>query len=98
MILQDLLPGESLDSIIRVIICLAVIVIAIAIAFANYINSKWGHILGTNIETSLRSDLFRHLQKLSFSYYDNTKTSHIMSRIANDLNLISEVAHHLAGV
>ncbi len=63
-------------------------------AFAAFINTKWGHILGTRIETDMRRDLFRHLQKLSFSYFDNVKTGSIMSRISNDLFTISEVAHH----
>lgn len=60
----------------------------------RYINTKWGHVLGTRIETDMRSDLFRHLQKLSFTYFDNTKTGHIISRIANDLTNIAELAHH----
>jgi ATP-binding cassette subfamily B protein len=46
------------------------------------------------MEYDMREHLFRHLQKLSFSYYDNVKTGHIMSRISNDLNMIAEVAHH----
>ena len=63
-------------------------------AFTEFINIKWGHILGTRIETAMRGDLFRHLQKLSFRYFDNAKTGHIMSRISNDLFTISELAHH----
>jgi ATP-binding cassette subfamily B protein len=46
------------------------------------------------METDMRRDIFNHLQKLSFTYYDNVKTGHIMSRITNDLNMIAEVAHH----
>jgi len=69
-------------------------VIVAGMSVTNYINMKWGHILGTRIETDMRSTLFRHLQKLSFKYFDNTKTGHIMSRISNDLFTISEVAHH----
>jgi len=42
----------------------------------------------------MRADFFRHIQKLSFSYFDNVKTGHLMSRISNDLNMIAEVAHH----
>jgi len=60
----------------------------------NYVRIKWGHIMGVRMEADMRQDLFRHVQKLSFTYFDNTKTGHIMSRISNDLNLISEVAHH----
>ncbi len=63
-------------------------------AVAEYVNVKWGHRLGTKIETAMRRDLFAHLQKLSFRYFDNTKTGHIMSRLSNDLFTISELAHH----
>ena len=63
-------------------------------AISEFINIKWGHILGTRMETAMRGDLFRHLQKLSFHYFDNTKTGHIMSRISNDLFTIGELAHH----
>ncbi len=63
-------------------------------ALLSFIRIKWGHILGVRIEYDLRSDIFRHLQKLSFRYFDNVKTGHIMSRISNDLNTITEVAHH----
>jgi len=69
-------------------------VLIILMAIAEFVNVKWGHILGTRIETAMRGDLFRHLQKLSFRYFDNTKTGHIMSRISNDLFTISELAHH----
>lgn len=60
----------------------------------TYIRVKWGHILGVRMEYDMRAELFRHLQKLSFNYYDSVKTGHIMSRISNDLNLIAEIAHH----
>ena len=63
-------------------------------AVTEFINIKWGHILGTKLETAMRAELFRHLQKLSFRYFDNTKTGHIMSRLSNDLFTISELAHH----
>ena len=59
-----------------------------------YIRVKWGHILGVRMEFDMRADFFSHIQKLSFKYFDNTKTGHIMSRISNDLNTIAEVAHH----
>ncbi len=63
-------------------------------AILAYIRVKWGHILGVRMEFDMRADFFRHIQKLSFKYFDNTKTGHIMSRISNDLNTIAEVAHH----
>ncbi|HEY5652853.1 MAG TPA: ABC transporter ATP-binding protein [Pontiella sp.] len=69
--------------------------LVILLAYSAFNNIKWGHILGTRIETDMRGVLFRHLQKLSFSYFDKTKTGHIMSRLSNDLFTISEVAHHV---
>ncbi|MXQ53517.1 ABC transporter ATP-binding protein [Shimazuella alba] len=60
----------------------------------NYIVNYWGHMLGVNIETDMRKKMFEHLQKLSFRFYDNHKTGHLMTRISNDLNEIGEVAHH----
>lgn len=61
---------------------------------ANYFMASVGHIMGTKIETDMRRDLFSHLQKLSFSYYDNTKVGSLMSRITNDLFDVTEFAHH----
>jgi ATP-binding cassette subfamily B protein len=74
----------------------ALLVVLVAVlALSAFNNIKWGHVLGTRIETDMRGVLFRHLQKLSFSYFDKTKTGHIMSRLSNDLFTISEVAHHV---
>ncbi|MBR2860925.1 MAG: ABC transporter ATP-binding protein [Clostridia bacterium] len=61
---------------------------------ANYYMAAIGHIMGTKIETDMRRDLFSHLEKLSFSYYDNTKIGQIMSRITSDLFDVTEFAHH----
>ncbi len=63
-------------------------------ALANYYMASIGHIMGTKMETAMRKDLFEHLQKLSYSYYDNTKVGTIMSRITSDLFDVTEFAHH----
>ena len=63
-------------------------------AALQYTVDYLGHVLGASMEFDMRRDLFEHVQKLSFTYFDNTKTAHIMSRIVNDLNEISELAHH----
>ena len=63
-------------------------------AVSNYIRIRWGHNLGVRMENKMREDLFAHIQTLSFSYFDRTKTGTIMSRITNDLFQIAEVAHH----
>ena len=54
----------------------------------------WGHMLGINIETEMRRRSFDHLQKLSFRFYDNQKTGHLVARITKDLEEIGEIAHH----
>ena len=61
---------------------------------ANYYMATVGHIMGAKIESDMRHDFFAHLQKLSFSYYDNAKVGALMSRITNDLFDITEFAHH----
>ena len=63
-------------------------------ALANYYMASVGHIMGTRIETDMRRDFFGHLQKLSFSYYDNTKVGTLMSRMTSDLFDVTEFAHH----
>ncbi len=61
---------------------------------ANYYMAAVGHIMGSKIETDMRSDFFKHLEKLSFGFYDNTKVGQIMSRITSDLFDVTEFAHH----
>ena len=63
-------------------------------AAAYYYMAAIGHVMGTKIETDLRRDMFSHLQKLPFSYYDNTKIGTLMSRITSDLFDVTEFAHH----
>lgn len=60
----------------------------------DYIVGYWGHVLGVRMEYDMRKDMFNQLQRMSFSYYDDAKTGQIMSRLVNDLNEISELAHH----
>ena len=90
--IDDILPSKNLSLIIKIGIGLLALYLVKAIL--EYIVNYWGHTLGVRIEYDMRKDLFNHIQKLSFSYFDNTKTGHIMSRIVNDLNEISELAHH----
>lgn len=60
----------------------------------QYVVTYWGHMLGINIETDMRTKLFDHIQKLSFRYFDNNKTGHLIARITTDLQDIGELAHH----
>ena len=70
------------------------LVLRIIDTLANYYMASVGHIMGTRIETDMRRDFFGHLQKLSFSYYDNTKVGTLMSRMTSDLFDVTEFAHH----
>lgn len=70
------------------------LVLRIIDTLANYYMASIGHIMGAKIETDMRKDLFSHLQKLSFSYYDDTKIGQIMARITSDLFDVTEFAHH----
>ena len=70
------------------------IVLRIIDTAAQYYMASAGHIMGVKLENDMRRDLFSHLQKLSFSYYDNTKVGTLMSRLTNDLFDIAELAHH----
>ena len=63
-------------------------------AVLNYVLQYWGHLVGVRMQADMRSQLFNHLQKLPFTYFDNNKTGVIMSRMTNDLFEISELAHH----
>lgn len=70
------------------------LVLRIIDLFASYYMSRVGHIMGAKIETDMRTDLFRHLQELSYSYYTNTKIGQLMARMTSDLFDITEFAHH----
>jgi ATP-binding cassette subfamily B protein len=63
-------------------------------ALFYYVVTYWGHMLGVRIEADIRRDLFRHMQELSFRFYDKNRTGHLMSRVTGDLFEITELAHH----
>lgn len=91
-LIDDLLPDNNWNLIVSVaIILFAVYLLS---TFLHYVVSYLGHKLGINIETDMRQELFTHVQRQSFRFFDNTKTGHIMSRITNDLFDIGELAHH----
>ena len=86
------LNGISYDIIFKTGIIMLIFVILDT--FSNYYVSANGHVMGTKMETDMRRDLFNHLQKLPYSYYDNTKIGQLMSRITSDLFDVTEFAHH----
>ncbi|MDH6426392.1 MULTISPECIES: ABC transporter ATP-binding protein [unclassified Paenibacillus] len=90
--IDDLLPGQDWPLIL--IACVALLAIYALNTVMQYVVTYWGHMLGINIETDMRKKMFDHIQKLSFRFFDNNKTGHLIGRITNDLNDIGEVAHH----
>lgn len=90
--IDELLPTGDWGMIVKVSVLL-LLVYALSTVL-NFIVNYLGHKLGINIETDMRKELFTHVQRQSFRFFDNTKTGHIMSRITNDLFDIGEFAHH----
>ncbi|WFA09414.1 ABC transporter ATP-binding protein [Tissierella sp. Yu-01] len=90
--INEIIPNGQMNLLLKWSIFMAIIFLLRYIS--NYIVAYWGHVLGVRIEHDMRNDIFSHLQTLSLSYFDNTKTGHIMSRIVNDLRDITELAHH----
>lgn len=90
--INDFIPNRDLAMIIRFGFILLVLY---GVRYLlDYVVGYWGHVLGVRMEYDMRRDMFNQLQRMSFSYYDDTKTGQIMSRLVNDLNEISELAHH----
>lgn len=73
---------------------LVYLVLRVIDCFANYYRAYEGHVMGVEMETDMRRDAYAHLQKLSTSFYNNTKVGQIMGRITNDLFDVTEFAHH----
>ena len=89
---DHLLPTQSWGLILAA--SAALLLAYIANTALNGVVVYWGHMLGINIETEMRRRSFDHLQKLSFRFYDNNKTGHLVARVTKDLEEIGEVAHH----
>lgn len=70
------------------------LILRVVDALANYYMQSVGHIMGSKLETDMRTELFHHLQQLSFSYFSSTKVGQIMSRITSDLFEVTEFCHH----
>ncbi|MEG0450996.1 MAG: ABC transporter ATP-binding protein [Lysinibacillus sp.] len=91
-VIDDILPEGELKWIVMASLLLLLLYIINSIL--DFVVSYWGHMLGINIETDMRKESFSHVQKLSFRYFDNNKTGHLVSRLTNDLMDIGELAHH----
>ncbi len=92
LFIDRLLPTGRLDLI--ALAAIGLFLIYFVNAGLQAIVTYWGHMLGIRIETEMRRKAFDHLQKLSFGYFDNQKTGHLVARLTKDLEEIGEVAHH----
>lgn len=95
-LMNDVYAMPSQSDIIKYISIIGVILFAMYIVkfFCQWFITSWGHIMGSRMESDMRRDLFSHMQKMSFSYYDERNTGKLMSRLVNDLFDITELAHH----
>ena len=90
--LYDMLPGKMYRTFF---IVMAVVVGCYVIrSLLNFIVTYLGHIFGIRVEADIRRDLFRHMQTLSFDFYDRNRTGMLMARLTSDLHEIVELAHH----
>lgn len=96
MIAKNIINDYVYRDTIRFIIIWALVMLGIYVAkcLLNFVIQYWGHVVGVRIQGDMRRDMFRHLQKLPFSFYDENKTGTVMSRLVNDLMDIAELAHH----
>lgn len=95
MIARDIMGAVELRN-LQFIIVWGIVLAAIYLAKAalTFIVGYWGHVLGVRIQADMRKDLFRHIETLSFTFFDENKTGSVMSRLTNDLFEVSELAHH----
>ena len=92
VMLNDLIPQKKYKLIVAA--GLMVLLLYVIRMLLRYFVQYYGHLIGTRMQAQMRTDMFRHLQTLPFSYYDNTETGHIISRMTNDLFDVAELAHH----
>ena len=90
--LNDFIPERKYNMII-IFGCVLLVLYLIRMALDYFIQYE-GHMVGVKMQAQMRSDMFNHLQTLPYKFYDDNETGKIMSRMTNDLNDISELAHH----
>ncbi|MBO7253513.1 MAG: ABC transporter ATP-binding protein [Oscillospiraceae bacterium] len=90
--LYDMLPNQMYRTFFTV---MAIVVASYVLrSFLNYLVAYLGHTFGIRVEADIRQDLFRHMQELSFDFYDQNRTGKLMARLTSDLFELTELAHH----
>lgn len=90
--LNELFPQNNYKML--VILSITLLVLYIVRMLLQFFIQYYGHVMGVRMQAQMRSDMFNHLEKLPYKFYDNNETGKIMSRMTNDLMDISELAHH----
>ncbi len=90
--LYDLLPNNLYGTFFALMVLMAVFYLLRT--GLNYVVSFFGHLFGVRVEADIRADLFRHMQELSYDFYDKNRTGQLMSRLTSDLFDLTEFAHH----
>ena len=90
--LYEMLPGQMYQLFFTVMV--TVLMCYVLRSFLNYIVAYYGHTFGIRVEADIRADLFRHMQDMSFDFYDRNRTGQLMSRLTTDLFDLTELAHH----
>ncbi len=90
--LNELIPNKEYRKI--VIAGIGLLILYIIRMLLNFFIQYYGHIMGVRMQAEMRSEMFRHLERLPYTFYDNHETGKIMSRMTNDLMDVSELAHH----
>ena len=92
MMLEDFVPNKNIR---MLVICgVGLLLLYLLRMYLRYFVQYWGHMVGVGMQAQMRTDMFNHLQKLPYAYFDNNETGKIMSRMTNDLMEVSELAHH----
>ena len=96
IITRTMLNDYFQNGLYKEIVIAGCIVLALYIIrmFLRYFVQYYGHVIGVKMQSQMRKDLFAHLQKLPYSFYDNNETGRIMTRITSDLFEVCELAHH----
>ncbi len=90
--INEYVPSRNWDMMVRW--SFALLVIYLIKFLLNLVITYWGHIFGVRVQADMRRDIFRHIEQLPIAYFDDHKTGSLMSRITNDLQEVSEMAHH----
>lgn len=77
-----------------VFIAIGLLLLLVVDCYSRFFIGNYGHVMGAKMEYDMRAELFAHLQKLSFSFYDDAKVGQLMSRVTSDLFDITELLHH----